>query len=48
MLQTMKINKDRMREDAATGFINATDLADYLVIKGLPFRDAYKIAGKDR
>ena len=46
MLETMKINKDRMREDAATGFINATDLADYLVTKGLPFRDAYKISGK--
>ena len=45
MLETMKINKDRMREDAATGFINATDLADYLVAKGLPFRDAYKISG---
>lgn len=46
MLETMKLNKDRMREDAATGFINATDLADYLVTKGLPFRDAYKISGK--
>lgn len=46
MLETMKINKNRMREDAATGFINATDLADYLVTKGLPFRDAYKISGK--
>lgn len=46
MLETMKLNKARMREDAATGFINATDLADYLVTKGLPFRDAYKISGK--
>ena len=46
MLETMKINKNRMREDAAIGFINATDLADYLVTKGLPFRDAYKISGK--
>lgn len=45
MLATMTINKERMREDAATGFINATDLADYLVTKGVPFRDAYKIAG---
>ena len=46
MLETMKINKDRMREDAATGFINATDLADYLVNKGMAFRDAYKISGE--
>ena len=46
MLKTMKIDKGRMREDAAKGFINATDLADYLVTKGLAFRDAYKIAGK--
>ena len=45
MLKTMKINKKRMREDAATGFINATDLADYLVVKGMPFRSAYKISG---
>ena len=46
MLSTMKINKERMREDAATGFINATDLADYLVTKGMAFRDAYKISGE--
>ena len=46
MLSTMKINKDRMREDAANGFINATDLADYLVSKGMAFRDAYKISGE--
>ena len=46
MLDTMKINKDRLREDASSGFINATDLADYLVSKGLAFRDAYKISGK--
>ena len=46
MLKTMKIDKVRMREDAAKGFINATDLADYLVLKGLAFRDAYKISGK--
>ena len=46
MLETMKINKGRMREDALTGFINATDLADYLVTKGMPFRDAYKISGR--
>ena len=45
MLATMKINKDKMRLAAAKGFINATDLADYLVKKGMPFRDAYKISG---
>ncbi|MDE7302896.1 MAG: argininosuccinate lyase [Oscillospiraceae bacterium] len=45
MLATMKINKDNMRAAAARGFINATDCADYLVKKGLPFRDAYKITG---
>ncbi len=45
MLATMKVNKDNMRSAAAKGFINATDCADYLVKKGLPFRDAYKITG---
>ncbi|MBP3200391.1 MAG: argininosuccinate lyase [Lachnospiraceae bacterium] len=46
MLSTMKINKERMRDDALSGFINATDLADYLVNKGMAFRDAYKLSGK--
>ena len=46
LLKTMKINKDIMRNDAATGFINATDLADYLVNKNMSFRDAYKLVGK--
>ncbi len=45
MLNTMKINKENMRLAAAKGFINATDLADYLVKKGMAFRDAYKISG---
>ena len=45
MLDTMKVYKDNMRSAAAKGFINATDCADYLVKKGLPFRDAYKITG---
>ena len=45
MLRTMRVNKDNMRAAAARGFINATDCADYLVKKGLPFRDAYKITG---
>lgn len=45
MLETMTVNKENMRNAAAKGFINATDCADYLVKKGLPFRDAYKITG---
>ncbi|HCC34603.1 MAG TPA: argininosuccinate lyase [Ruminococcaceae bacterium] len=45
MLATMKINKENLRAAAAKGFINATDGADYLVKKGVPFRDAYKIMG---
>ena len=46
MIETMKINADNMRNAAARGFINATDCADYLVKKGMPFRDAYKITGQ--
>ena len=45
MLDTMKILPDNMRRAANEGFINATDLADYMVKKGLPFRTAYKISG---
>ena len=45
MVETMKINKDNMRLAAQKGFINATDLADYLVKKGMAFRSAYKISG---
>ena len=45
MILSMKVNKENMLESAKKGFMNATDLADYLVIKGLPFRDAYKISG---
>ncbi len=45
MLKTMTLYKDNMRSAAAKGFINATDCADYLVKKGMPFRDAYKITG---
>ncbi len=45
MLKTMKVNKERMREFAAKGFINATDCADYLVKHGKAFRDAYKTTG---
>jgi len=46
MLKTMSVNKDKMREAAAKGFINATDCADYLTKKGMPFRDAYKVTGQ--
>ncbi len=45
MFRTMTVLKDNMRKAAANGFINATDCADYLVKKGMPFRDAYKITG---
>lgn len=45
MLDTMRVLPENMRNAAAKGFINATDCADYLVKKGLPFRDAYKITG---
>ncbi len=46
MVQTMKANRGNMKRAAQKGFINATDLADYLVKKGLPFRSAYKISGQ--
>jgi len=46
MVATMKALPENMRAAAAGGFINATDCADYLVGKGLPFRDAYRIVGE--
>lgn len=46
MLPTMQVNREAMREAARKGFTTATDLADYLVRKGLPFRDAHEIVGK--
>lgn len=45
MLDTMTVIKNNMRKAAAGGFINATDCADYLTKKGVPFRDAYKATG---
>ncbi len=45
MISTMKAIPENMKKAAQSGFINATDLADYLVKKGLPFRSAYKISG---
>ncbi len=46
MIETMKVIKENMYSAAQKGFINATDLADYLAKKGLPFRSAYKIVGQ--
>ncbi len=46
MLKTVKWKKERMEESAKKGFSNATDAADYLVKKGVPFRDAHEIVGR--
>ena len=46
MIKTMKVKKDNMLKSAQVGFTNATDAADYLVKKGLPFRDAHSVIGK--
>lgn len=46
MIKTMKLNKDKMEASAMKGFTNATDAADYLVRKGVPFRDAHGIIGR--
>ena len=46
MLATMKFRKDRMATSAMNGFTNATDAADYLVNKGMPFRDAHGVIGR--
>lgn len=46
MLSTMTVKPETMKKAAQGGFINATDLADYLVKKGMPFRSAYKISGQ--
>ncbi len=46
MVRTMTVCPDNMKKAASAGFINATDAADYLVRKGLPFRDAYTVVGK--
>ena len=46
MIDTMTVRRENMKRAAQKGFINATDLADYLVKKGMPFRTAYKISGE--
>ncbi len=46
MLRNVKLNGDRMRAGASKGMMNATELADYLVRKGVPFREAHETVGK--
>lgn len=46
MIKTMKVKEENMRASCKAGFINATDLADYLVKCGIPFRDAHRILGE--
>ena len=46
MIRTMKVLPENVRRAAGRGFINATDCADYLTKKGMPFRDAYTVTGK--
>ena len=46
MLATMRVRADNMRRAASAGFINATDCADYLTAKGVPFRTAYRVTGE--
>jgi argininosuccinate lyase len=45
MLNTLKINSSKMKEAVKMGFLNATEVADYLVLKGMPFRDAHGLVG---
>ncbi len=46
MIETMTVNQQRMKNGAKGGFTNATDAADYLVKKGMPFRDAHRVIGE--
>ncbi|MBI4743481.1 MAG: argininosuccinate lyase [Actinobacteria bacterium] len=46
MLKTLKFNSEKMKKAAENSFVNATDLADYLVLKGLPFRQAHEVVGR--
>ncbi len=46
MLPKLKLNKEQMRKAASAGYLNATDMADYLVTKGMPFRQAHSCVGK--
>ena len=46
VLRNISVNKERARASSATGYMNATELADYLVRKGMPFREAHEVVGK--
>ena len=46
MILTMKVKEENMEQAAKYGYMNATDAADYLVSKGIPFRDCHEIIGK--
>lgn len=46
MLATLTVNRERLKNNLRGGFLNATDIADYLVVKGMPFRDAHEISGR--
>ena len=46
VIKTLKVNSKKMKDASLNGFINATDCADYLTKKGIPFREAYEITGK--
>jgi argininosuccinate lyase len=46
LVDSMKVNKENMEKSAKTGFVLATDLADYLATKGMPFREAHEVTGK--
>jgi argininosuccinate lyase len=46
VLQNIRLNEERMRAATSQGFLNATELADYLVRKGVPFRDAHEVSGR--
>jgi argininosuccinate lyase len=46
VLQNLSLNEEQAREAAATGHMNATEVADYLVRKGMPFREAHEVTGR--
>jgi argininosuccinate lyase len=46
MIPNIKINKEKMYDSCTKGFLNATDLADYLTVKGVPFRESHALSGK--
>src|SRR6185369_10202402 len=46
VLRNISVNAERARASASSGYMNATELADYLVRKGMPFREAHEVVGK--